>query len=189
MTTSLIITTYNRPDALKLVIKSALQQIHLPNEILIADDGSEEATQKVIQNLSSHSPIPLRHIWQEDRGFRAAMIRNRAIAEATGNYIIMIDGDMVLHPSFIQDHIQIAQPKRFIQGSRVLLTPKATEEAIYQEKLTFSPFSPGLKNRKNALHCPKISRYFAQPTSSMRGIKTCNFSLFPNDILLVKTID
>jgi glycosyltransferase involved in cell wall biosynthesis len=189
LTVSLIVTTYNRPDALRLVLKSALAQYHLPDEIIIADDGSKETTYKTIEALAIQSPVPLLHVWQQDKGFRAAMIRNRAIAAATGDYIVMIDGDMVLHPYFISDHLDAAETGTFIQGGRVLLTPEATEHAIKQERIIFSPFSSGIKNRKNALHYPLLCRYFCQPNHSMHGIKTCNFALFRSDIHAVNGFD
>jgi len=118
---SLIVTTYNRP-----VLKSAAMQSTLPHEIVVADDGSGEETANIIEEASKKSTVPILHAWQEDRGFRAAMSRNRAIAMSSGEYIVMIDGDMVLHPLFVKDHIEAAEPGTFVQGSRVLLSEEAT---------------------------------------------------------------
>ena len=94
---SLIITTYNWEKALNQVIQSALNQTVLPGEVIIADDGSKPPTKELIQKFQKNSPIPIIHSWQEDDGFRAAMSRNKAIAKASYEYLIIIDGDIILH--------------------------------------------------------------------------------------------
>ncbi len=189
MKVSLIITTYNRPDALKLVLKSALKQHRLPHEIVVADDGSGEETANVIQEAAKKSPVPILHAWQEDEGFRAAMSRNRAAAMSSGEYIVMIDGDMVLHPLFIKDHMEAAEPGTFVQGSRVLLSEEATKEAIIKSQISFSIFSKSIKNRKNALRCTLLSSLFSRKSRSLKGIRTCNFALFRKDLLAVNGFD
>jgi len=189
VTTSLVITTYNRPDTLKLVLESALHQKHLPDEIIIADDGSEEATRNLIEQMADMNTVPIFHAWQPDTGFRAAMARNRAIAMAKSEYIIMIDGDMVLHPDFIQNHLDAAEKGTFLQGGRVLLNRTKTEEVLVSHKLTFSLFTKGIENRKNAVYSPFLSQLFSKKRYSLKGIKTCNFSLFRKDILAVNGFD
>src|SRR6056300_334152 len=97
MNTSLIITTYNWPEALELVLLSALRQSVLPNEIIIADDGSTKATERLISKIAGKSPIPIIHSWHEDKGFRLSRSRNLAIAKTSCEYIICTDGDLILH--------------------------------------------------------------------------------------------
>ena len=104
MNCSLIICTYNWPEALGLVLSSVATQSILPNEIIVADDGSSESTATVIEEFSSKISIPIIHSWQEDVGCRIPHSRNRAVAKSNFEYIIMIDGDTVLHESFIKDH-------------------------------------------------------------------------------------
>ena len=106
---SLIITTYNWPEALFLVLKSVKNQIRMPDEVIVADDGSTKETARLIKKFSKEFKLEIIHSWQKDEGFRAAMSRNKAIAKAKGDYIIMIDGDMILHPNFINDHICFAK--------------------------------------------------------------------------------
>jgi len=183
---SLIVTTYNWPKALKLVLKSALEQIVLPNEIIVADDGSAETTKKTIQTIAEQSPIPILHAWQEDKGFRAAMARNRAIAMACGEYIVMIDGDMLLHPFFIKDHLDNAEKNRFIQGSRVLLDQEITNKILSTGNINLIK---KIKYKKNAYRIKPLSKLFLKKSLSMRGIKTCNFSLFREDIIKVNGFD
>ena len=189
MTVSLIITTYNRPDALELVLESVMRQKRLPDEIVIADDGSDKRTGLLIEKLASQSKVPLLHAWQPDEAFRAAMARNRAIAMTESEYTIMIDGDMVLHPNFIQDHLDASEKEVFLQGGRVLLSQAKTEEVLESHDTAFSLFTKGIENRKNALYSPFLSRLFSQKRDSLSGIKTCNFSLFREDILAVNGFD
>lgn len=185
MKTSLIITTYDRPDALELSILSALRQTRPPEEILIADDGSGEETKRCVDRLAEDSPVPIHHIRQSHRGFRAAMIRNKAMARANGQYILLVDGDMILHRDFVQDHETAARPRHFSQGSRVLITEEKTVQVLRTGQMEFSPFESGLQNRKNAVRSPFLSRCFSRSRSGLRGIRTCNFSFWMSDALSV----
>ena len=96
MTISLIISTYNWPEALSRCLDSVMSQTVQPTEIIIADDGSTIETKHVIDDYSRRSVVPIVHVWHEDDGFRLSMIRNKAIVRAKGEYIIQIDGDVVL---------------------------------------------------------------------------------------------
>ncbi|MDC3262004.1 glycosyltransferase family 2 protein [Candidatus Pseudothioglobus singularis] len=185
MRVSLIITTYNRPDALLLVLRSIERQITLPYEVIIADDGSTNDTKEVITSFQEKSDILVIHSWQEDSGFRVAKSRNKAISKSNGDYIVLVDGDMILHPEFINDHIDNAQPGYFVQGSRVLLTQDKTKQALNQQKINFSLLSYGLQNRKNAIHSNSLSRLFSNKKNMMRGIKSCNLAFFKQDFVSV----
>ena len=97
MRVSLIITTYNRPESLILVLNSIENQTIVPQEVIIADDGSTVETKEIIVKFQKDSDLNIIHSWQEDNGFRAAKSRNKAIAKSSGDYIIFIDGDIILH--------------------------------------------------------------------------------------------
>jgi len=181
MTVSLIVTTYNWSAALELVLKSALRQTILPCEIIIADDGSTSETSNIVQSMKKKSLIPIYHFWQEDRGFRAASVRNGAIRKSSGEYLVLIDGDMILHPSFIEDHIACAMKNTFVQGTRVLLGEIKTEEILRTKEYHFSFFTRGLMNRKNTIHSSFLCRLFSSKSTTIKGIKTCNFALYKDD--------
>ncbi len=132
MKLTLIITTYNWPESLLLVFESIKCQTILPYEVIIADDGSTKDTKNLINSLKKDLNLNIIHSWQEDIGFRASRSRNKAIFKSSGDYIVLIDGDMILHPEFINDHINNAQPSYFVQGSRVLLTQDNTKQALDQ---------------------------------------------------------
>lgn len=188
---SLIVTTYNRPDALAFVLQSALAQTRLPDEIIVADDGSKRNTADVVKYINQYSPIPVKHSWRPDDGFRAAEARNRALAMARGDYIILIDGDMLLDPSFVADHLKLALKGRLVQGSRVLLTQARTEEILAGEELPkISLFDPGIEKRLSALRCGCLSSIAGKSGSqNHRGIKTCNMGFFRDDALAVNGFD
>ena len=101
---SLVTPTYNWPNALELLLLSIKQQTVLPNEVIIADDGSRPETTELIKKFQEDFPVPLFHVWHEDHGNQKPKIMNKAIAQAKFEYIIEIDGDIIMHPNFVEDH-------------------------------------------------------------------------------------
>ncbi|RKS85953.1 glycosyltransferase involved in cell wall biosynthesis [Orbus hercynius] len=184
---SLIVTTYNWPKALELVLRSIERQSMLPNEVIIADDGSTDDTRQLINQYQQHFPVPLIHSWQEDTGFRAARSRNLAIARAQSDYIVMIDGDMLLHRHFIRDHKRIAKPDYFIQGRRVILTPRLTEQLFHDHSLSLSLFSADIKNKMNAICSPLLSTLMSPLLSkkSYHSIRSCNLAAWRSNIITI----
>lgn len=179
MTCSLIITTYNWPEALEQTLQSILKQTQIPDEVIIADDGSRDETRSLIQNFSKNNPsLNLIHSWQEDDGFRASASRNKAIAKSTSDYIILIDGDMVLEENFIDDHLRFAKKGYFTQGSRVLIKNEKTQNLFKTKSCHISFATNGISNRKNAIHSTLLSKIFSHSSEDLRGIKTCNFAFF-----------
>jgi len=138
---SLLISTYNRPEALDLCLKTVGQQSVLPAEVVIADDGSTEETALLIKEFQKKFPVPVKHAWHPDEGFRAAAIRNKGLALCTQDYIVQIDGDIIIHPEFISDHLEMKTPGYFIVGSRVMLSPEQTKELIKQGHVDFKKLS------------------------------------------------
>lgn len=127
---SLLISTYNWPQALHLCLSSILKLVTKPFEIIIADDGSSSETSEVIHNFMAKSEIQIKHIWHEDNGFRLSHIRNKAIAQAEGNYIIQIDGDIIMHPYFVTDHVYLAKKNHFVTGSRAMITELGSKKIL-----------------------------------------------------------
>ena len=181
MTVALIITTYNRPDALGLVLESVLQQSAMPDEVIIADDGSGRETAELIKTYKKKFHIPLKHVWQEDKGFRAAKIRNEGIKQADSKYIVLIDGDIILHREFVKSHVRMAQKNVFLQGHRAMLNAKLTQKAIEKRKIQFGFWDKGIGNRKNTIHNWTLAMYFSRLSRSRKGIISCNFSFWRED--------
>jgi glycosyltransferase involved in cell wall biosynthesis len=131
---SVIVTTYNRPDALAAVLRSLARQTDRDFEVIVADDGSAVATARTITEWVPRMRVPLRHVWHEDKGFRAAEIRNRAIRAGNGSYCVFLDGDCLARPDFVAVHRRLAEPGWFVTGNRILLSRELTER-ILQEGL------------------------------------------------------
>lgn len=185
LSTSLIISTYNRANALELVLLSLMKQSEMPDEVIIADDGSTEETAELIEKYRTKLIIPLLHCWHADEGFKLGEIRNKAIALAQGEYIIQIDGDIVMHKHFIRAHKRMARIGCFVQGSRALLSNEVTNEAVDRKITNFRAFTKGITNRFNALYLPLISRLITRPTKKLEGIRGCNMGFWKSDLLLV----
>lgn len=123
---SLIVTTYNRPAALAAVLASASRLAVRPAEVIVADDGSDARTADLIRRWQPRFGMPLVHVWQPDDGFRAAAARNRAAAKATGELLVFVDGDCLLRPSLIAEHLRLAETGYTVAGNRLLLSPVLT---------------------------------------------------------------
>lgn len=188
---SLVITTYNSEQALGLVLASVARQVRLPDEVIVADDGSGEATRALLQGMAGKLPVPLRHSWQADDGFRVARSRNRAIAAASGDYVILLDGDMVMHPRFIADHLRAAESGAFVQGSRVLTTPAFRERMLADPGTSPGLFSTGIARRRHTLRLPALAWLYMRLNQRVRphAIKTCNQAWWRADLLRLNGFD
>jgi len=187
MKCSLIICTYNWPEALSLVLSSVVTQSVLPNEVIIADDGSSDSTAVIVKKLANQIPVPVIHSWQEDLGCRIPHSRNRAIAKSKYDYIIMVDGDTVLHKDFIKDHKRVARKGVYIQGSRALLQEEFTQNLIKENLFRVPPyFSKHSKNNFNLIRLPLASLLISFfKSKNIKRIRGCNFSIFKKDIIKV----
>ncbi len=185
MKISLIITTYNWKEALEIAILSAFNQTMRPDEIIVADDGSRSDTRDIIESLAKEAPVPILHSWQEDKGFRLARSRNRAIAKAKGEYIILVDGDVVLERHFIEDHCKFKNPGSFVQGTRVLLNRNLSAGILSAKKMVKSFCQKGVENRKNCIRSNLLAQLFSFSSKSLVGVKTCNFAFCKSDAIAV----
>lgn len=188
-TISLVVATYNWPRALELVLASVRNQQVMPYEVLIADDGSGSETRALVEREVKRLPVPLVHVWHEDTGFRLAAIRNKAIAAARGDYVVQIDGDIVLHPGFIAAHVQFAQRGSWVQGSRALLTPTLTERLLSGQSTALGPFTAGIENRVNAFHLPWLARFVRGERRGLRRVRGCHMAFWRDDLIQVNGYD
>ena len=124
---SIIVATYNDPQALALILQALQRQTTQPHEIVFADDGSSAETGELISIFGKKSKIPLRHIWHEDKSHRKGIIVDKAVAAAKGDYLMFLDGDSIPHAKWVADHLYMAQPGRVLCGRRVRLGPMITQ--------------------------------------------------------------
>ncbi len=128
-----VVSTYNNPKWLEKVLIGLSHQSHPAQEILIADDGSDNHTRQLIE--AWQQKLPIQHIWHEDQGFRKTTILNKAVLAAKADYLIFIDQDLIPRQDFIQQHYLHARKGHFISGGAILL-PKALSEGITHEDIT-----------------------------------------------------
>jgi len=184
---SLMVSTYNWPDALNLCLVSIREQTVLPDEVIIADDGSGNETQTLIKKHQKDFPVPLLHVWQKDEGFQLSRIRNKAIAKATGSYIVQIDGDLILEPHFIEDHIRFSKAGTFVTGTRVQMSASLSKKHIQHKSTRVPLFSKGLTNFSNALRFSPLSNFMAEryKAHNVTYVRGCNMAFWKTDLLKV----
>ena len=187
---SIIVSTYNRPDALKKCIESILHQTRRPDEIVIADDGSGKETLELVEVFKAESPITIVHVWQEDKGYQLAKIRNRSFAAATGEYLIQIDGDLILEKHYVQDHLMLARSGTFMAGARTLLDEELTR-MVLDGKVTIEEL-PRHKNhmrqRSNMIRSALLARLaylYQRHERNYKYVLGCNMAFWKKDLLAV----
>lgn len=185
MKTALLISTYNWVEALDLVLKSVSEQTQLPDEILIADDGSKEDTADLIQSFVSEMTVPVHHIWQEDKGFRKAQILNKSVAQSNSDYIIQIDGDCILHENFVEDHVNKAKRGTYLYGSRVNILPDSVSDVLKNKIIRFNFFSKEIKNKSRTIRFPFFSDFYKPHAGISKKFRGCNVSYWRKDFLAV----
>jgi len=179
---SLFLTTYNWPEALSLCLQSLAQQTHLPEEVIVADDGSGEETKKVVEALVSDFPCPLIHVWQEDKGYRINAIRNKAIAKASYPYIIQIDGDILCDKNFVKDHLRFARAKRLVIGRRINISEENSQ--TFCKNLKFDVLK-SFRSRITAI----LHQGLLYDSISVRGVRGCNMAYWKADAYQVNGYD
>lgn len=187
MKISVIVSTYNRPDALVKVVNGLFAQTCLPDEIIIADDGSTDDTRAALLPFLDSQRISVKHVWQEDQGFRLAQIRNKAILASSGDYLVFLDGDCIPEGHYVQDHLHLARKGYFFQGKRVIVSQKAHEAFDFSDTqsvlcLLKHAATSALSNRHHIIRIPFFPSY---TTARLSGIRGCNMGFFKTDLLAV----
>ena len=181
---SLIITTYNWPEALSLIFQSLETQIELPCEVIIADDGSVDSTRDVINFWARRLPFTVRHIWQPDSSFRAARARNLAVLKAEGDYIIFLDGDCIAPPWFISEHRRLMFPGKLVAGNRRLLSRGQTLAILEKSRGAIGNLFRGNKFlRLEGVIWRDLIR------TTWRQVRSCNFSVERSRLVAVGGFD
>jgi len=184
---TLILSTYDYPVALGKILESLSAQTLSPLETIIADDGSGEPTRILIEKSIRRLGLPIRHCWQEHQDFRKAIILNRAIAEARGDYIVFLDGDCVPEREFVADHASLAERGYWVQGRRAFVAESAVHDFM---PTTRSVWGLALSGRLTGL--PKALRLpypFVNRGTQQRGILGCNLGIWREDLVAVNGYD
>jgi glycosyltransferase involved in cell wall biosynthesis len=181
----LIINTSNQADYLARTLNAVARQTSLPDEVLLADDGSKDNTRDVFERWAAVQSAQTAHVWQAQEGFRRARILNQAIARAQADYLVFLDGDTIPHPRFIADHRRLQRGGAFIQGHRALIKKRAAEtfglaDFFADRRRAF--LQRQLSGWKHSIRWPwPLVRY----RLDLHGIRGCNLAIWRNDVLRV----
>lgn len=187
MVPSLIINTYDRPDALTKVFEGVSNQTVAPKEIIVADDGSANPTAELIKKWQSKFGVPVRHVWQPHRGFRRTVILNKAVREARSEYVVFLDGDCVPERRFIEDHERLAEPGMWVQGRRCFVREGFVESfdprtTSVRRWLLLGRIGGGIKGIRLPIpYCKRDQKH--------RGILGCNMGFWRRDLYAVNGFD
>ena len=194
---SIIVATYNRPDALDAVLRSLAHQTDPDFEVIVADDGSTSDTKAVIDHWNGRVGRRVVHVWHADEGFRLAEIRNRAILAAAGDYCIFLDGDCLVRPNFIAAHRVLAERGWFVAGNRVLLSRELSER-ILRERLTAERWDirhwllqrlGGKINRLAPLFALPLGPLRKLRARAWRGGRGANIGVWRSDLVAIDGFD
>ncbi len=194
---SVIVSTYNREDALEAVLRSLAAQSDTDFEVVVADDGSGPATAALVEAWKSKFGRRLDHVWQEDRGFRAAEIRNRAILASRGVYCIFLDGDCIARPDFVAMHRRLAEPGWFVTGNRILLSRALTRDVLDGQLAAehwglrdwMAQRLRGGINRLAALLRLPLGPLRRLRSQAWQGARSCNLAVWRSDLDRVDGFD
>ena len=197
MKISIIVTTYNWPQALERVLKSLFVAVDAQCEIVVADDGSTDETAQCIAQLVSSSPVPLRHVWQPDHGFRAGRVRNLAVLTSTGDYLVFLDGDCIVPHYFIARQRRLLESGYFVEGNRILLSEKFTKRVIAEQIDLSSQSNVFWQQRKQNGDCNRVLPLWYWPYQFgrtckprfWRRAKSCNLAVWRADFIAVDGFD
>ncbi len=194
---SVIVTTYNREDALEAVLRSLARQTDADFEVVVADDGSGPATADLVEAWKAKVGHRVEHVWHPDAGFRAAEIRNRAVLASRGAYCIFLDGDCIVRPDFVAVHRRLGEQGAFVTGNRILLsrdlTAKVLREKLSPEAWSFSTWLAerwhgGVNRLLALLHLP-LGPLRRLRQNKWQGARSCNLAIWRNDLDRVDGFD
>jgi len=187
---SVIVTTYNREDALDAVLRALGRQTDTNFEIIIADDGSREETTRVVQSWRSRLAVTLKHVRHEHRGFRGGEIRNRGIRASAGEVCIFLDGDCLAAADFVAVHRRLHEPGWFVTGNRILLSRELTDAVLAKglaaERWNFTALlrqrlRGGVNRLMPTLRLP-LGPLRKRQSDNWRGAQTCNLAVARRDL-------
>jgi glycosyltransferase involved in cell wall biosynthesis len=197
-TVGVVFTTYNRPHDLARVLAGYARQSFTKFEIVIADDGSDGETRACIEAARRVWKLNIRHVWQEDIGFRKCRILNRAIVEAPADYLIFTDGDCIPHPEFVAGHVALARPGYFVSGGCVRLGAKATgavtpgvvlQGKVFDKKWLTERGETSANLRKLLFSTPPWHNLFNSITTTRPTWNGHNSSTWREEVLAVNGFD
>lgn len=195
---SVLLATYNWPAALSLCLQALREQTNRNFEIIICDDGSKDETKTLIAEFQKDFPVPIKHLWQEDDGFRKTLILNQGIKSANGEYLVFLDGDCIPQIDFIDQHLKLSEKNHLVTGSRILSSQQLTNNLCSSgywshQKLRSNALAWGFKGHLNKwlplfIKLPNFSGRLYKKFE-WRRIKGCNMACWKSDAEAIDGFD
>lgn len=198
MKISVIVSTYNAEEWLEKVLIGYSVQTYKDFEVIIADDGSRPSTKALIDRYAINYPVPLRHIWHEDQGYRRQEILNVAIVEASYEYIIMTDGDCIPRKDFVEVHAQQAEKGRFLSGGYCKLPMRTSKQITKDDIISGRCFDVEWLKSIDKLRFSNVLKLGASPflakildtvSPTTPSFNNCNSSGFKQDMIAINGYD
>ena len=194
---SVIVSTYERPDALRAVLAGLANQTRTDFEVIVVDDGSGIPTKEAVEESRAFFGDRLVHAWQADEGFRLSTARNMGISQMRSPYAVFLDGDCVPRKYFISGHLADSARGKIVRGSRVLLSQSCTENALanglpihgwkglelFQKRLNLEI------NRVIPMMLPGKAIARDTKSANWKAVRGCNFALWRSDLLAMGGFD
>ncbi len=192
---AVIVTTYNRPAALNAVLESLSRQTYRGFQVVVADDGSGPETAEVVARATYGPDLDVRHVWQQDQGFRAAAVRNRAVAASTADYLVFLDGDCLTRADFLLRHANLARYGRYVAGNRVLMSRDFSTRLLEVQAGAWRKTGwLGARLRGDLNHLLPLARlpdgaWRNRRPNHWQGVKTCNLGIWRSDFMAVNGLE
>lgn len=193
-TIAVVVSTYNQPAILALVLDGYRRQGDTDIHLYVADDGSDRRTADLIEAERARLPFPITHVWQEDRGFRKARIHNRTLKRLREPYVLFTDGDCIPTPGLVAAHRRFAAPGALISGRRVLIA-RALTQSLCERGLWAGEIGIGralawrLRGQINRLLPLILPPRLGPPQKRLTGIRGCHLSCWLDDLKRVNGFD
>jgi len=181
----LIVNTFNQPEYLARVLAALASQRSLPEEVFVAEDGTDEPTREVVKAWTALVSFTAEHVWQPHQGFRRSRILNEAIARSRSDYLVFLDGDTLPHPEFVADHRHFATQQTFVQGHRALLKQRGAQFfglGRFQRDRIRALLLGQIQGIKHAFRWPLP---MVRKRKDLRGIRGCNLGIWRQDLVEV----
>jgi len=118
---SVIVSSYNQPNTLRLVLAGLRAQDDLDFELIVGDDGSDADTQALVEEFGREAPFPVQFVTKPHTQFAKPEALNRAALVSHGDQLIFCDGDCLPFRNFVSAHRRHYRPNGFCAGGYIRL--------------------------------------------------------------------
>ena len=148
---SVVIPCYNYAAYLPDAVNSVVNQTYREFEIIIVNDGSSDNSLEVAARLAAGSPdCRIRVIDQKNQGVAAS--RNNGIGLASGRYVMSLDADDWLEPTYLEETVSVLEEGADIAYTSLRMFGESSDIFLSWE------FSPARLRRGNYINTHALYR-------------------------------